>query len=127
MRHVFKADPDVPEDIDEHFNDMNWDYGSVKDDDAESIGMSQVDGKKSMYGSETDLDGASIVSSRAASRVQYRVQEYVLHNQFLPTPTPNIRTVISKMTHLIRKFERLSPTPMILQCQSALSVCGSLV
>ena len=73
---TFRGRPDVPEDIDydevdEHFNDMNWDFSQPKSEfDAESI---ELGGKKSYYGS--DADATSITSSRDQSRVVFQAQE----------------------------------------------------
>ena len=76
---TFRGRPDVPEDVDyeeldEHFNDMNWEFDSSQKSefDAESI---ELGAKKSYY--EPEVDGTSITSSRDQSRVVYHAQEYV--------------------------------------------------
>lgn len=78
--NVLRARPDVPEDvdydeIDEHFNDMNWEFGKSKSslNDVESV---ELGGKKSYYGSEADA--SSITSSRdVQSRIAYQAPEWV--------------------------------------------------
>jgi hypothetical protein len=74
-----RALPDVPEDvdyeeIDEHFNDMNWEFNKSKASfDADSV---ELGTKKSYYGSEADA--TSIISSRdVQSRVAYQAPERV--------------------------------------------------
>lgn len=76
---TFRGRPDVPEDIeydeiDEHFNDLNWDLDQSQQKsefDDESI---ELGGKKSYYG-DSEADATSITSSRDQSRVVFHAQE----------------------------------------------------
>jgi hypothetical protein len=78
-RRFFKADPDVPEDVDRdtdsvfsHFNDPNWDSSSHSSasGDIESIDNEKTE--KSFYGTESEVDRSSLASSHG---VQFKVQE----------------------------------------------------